>query len=57
MLCNTLDDLERRANEESRLAKAAQNPVMASAHRLLAIQYEEDLRQLQHAPGSTPAKE
>lgn len=57
MLCDTLDDLERRANEESRLAKAAQNPVMASAHRLLAIQYEEDLRQLQHAPGSTPANE
>lgn len=50
MIREDLGFLERRAREEAELAETACNPVAASAHRLLAIQYEDDLRARRDAP-------
>ena len=42
----TLRDYEERARQERAAADMAARPEMASAHRLLAIQYEADADEL-----------
>jgi hypothetical protein len=37
---------ERRARQEAEAAASAASPAVASAHRLLSIQYEDELREL-----------
>jgi len=52
------DDLsyyERRAREESAAADAAVDPTVASARRLLAIQYEAEARELRRMVKPEPA--
>ena len=50
MSTEDLEYYERRAREETDAAEAAASPEAASAHRLLAIQYEAQVRELR-APG------
>ncbi|AUW60600.1 hypothetical protein C1T17_20545 (plasmid) [Sphingobium sp. SCG-1] len=44
---------ERRARQEAEAAASAVSPAVASAHRLLSIQYEDDIRE-QHAAHPHP---
>ena len=46
---NNISYLERRAAEEAEAATRTRKPVIASAHRLLALQYEDDARALKAA--------
>jgi len=46
MIEENLDYYARRAREESAAAKASACPEAASAHRLLAIEYEAQVRAL-----------
>lgn len=43
---NNLTYFEERARREWAATEATDNPIMASAHRLLAIQYEADANEL-----------